>query len=122
MATENSGPWGTFPDTPSEGIEFRCGFVGDSWRWEQPDGMLYRLSLSHPTGWMLTATDEALRWSPVPTIRVEVRRPGEFDYNTTGERLEIPGATKRHVPMDAAHKAVLQFRDGIIKTVVTQKD
>lgn len=94
-------------------LEFQQGIGTSSWRFTSADGTRYLLSLAHLAGWMFNAPESELAYVPVPTIEVRVLRPGASTYRNNVARLEIPGANKRHIPMNSAEKVAAAYRDTI---------
>ncbi|MBU3063207.1 hypothetical protein KO481_16935 [Nocardia sp. NEAU-G5] len=80
---------------------FREGIGSSSWQFTAADGTTHLLTLAHVPGWVLSAPDAELRWTPVPTIEVRTRASGASTYRTV-RHLDIAGATKRRIPWDAA--------------------
>ncbi|MFJ9371441.1 hypothetical protein ACIRRA_44570 [Nocardia sp. NPDC101769] len=93
-------------------IEFHQGIASSSWRFTAANGTAHLLTLAHLSGWTFTATDADLRYVPVPTIEVRTLALGASSYRTV-KRLDIEGATQRHIPWDAAEHAATVYRDAI---------
>ncbi|MFE3280622.1 hypothetical protein [Nocardia sp. NPDC059239] len=92
--------------------EFHQGIATSSWRFTAADGTTHLLTLIHLAGWVHTATDTDLRYLPIPTIEVRTLAPGASTYRTV-KRLDIVGATKRHIPWDVAEHAATTYLDAI---------
>lgn len=83
-----------------------------SWRFQHGEER-YLLSFAQAAGWMFSASDEDLKYNPVPTIEVRTARYEGGDYRTI-ERLDVPGADKRKgAPLATLEKVVQDYASSI---------
>jgi hypothetical protein len=91
-------------------LEHFDGVCSVSWRFEHASTN-YLLQVALPPEWVLTAEESELKWTPIPTV--EVRMQTGATYRTM-ERLPIPGATKRHVPIQTVAQIVREYRQRVV--------